>query len=259
MTAKVLTERAAHVLIITINRPEVRNAIDLAVSQAVADALDLLDTDATLRVGVLTGAGGNFSSGMDLQAFLAGEPIEIGSRGVLGLTKQPPAKPLIAAVEGYALAGGFEAALACDLIVASVTARFGMPEVRRGLAATAGGLLRLPRQIPPRIAMELVLTGRHIAASRAERLGLINQVVAPGKALGAALSLASCIAANAPLAVEASKRIVNEQQDWSLEDRFDRQQRIAGSIIGSDDAQEGARAFFEKRPPVWGTAKANGA
>ena len=251
MTDKVLVSQDGGVLVITINRPEVRNAINRAVSQAVADALDRLETSVELRVGILTGAGGHFSSGMDLRAFLAGEQTDIGGRGLFGLTRHDRSKPLIAAVEGYALAGGFEVVLACDLVVASATAMFGLPEVRRGLCATAGGLLRLPRQLPQRIALELALTGGHLDAARAEHLGLLNRLAAPGEALASARTLADAIAANAPLAVAASRRIIVEQRDWTSVEMFDRQAQIAGHIIESEDAREGARAFLERRPPSW--------
>ena len=251
MTDKVTTNGADGVLVITINRPEVRNAIDRAVSEAVAAALDRMDKQEEFRVGILTGAGGNFSAGMDLKAFLAGEQVGLPGRGLLGLTERTRAKPLIAAVEGYALAGGFEAMLACDLVVASNVARFGLPEVKRGLAATAGGLLRLPRQIPYRVAMELALTGGLLDAARAERLGLVNMLTEPGAALHGALSLAATIAANAPLAVAAAKHVVTEQRDWPLPEMFARQAAIAGQVIDTEDAKEGARAFLERRAPIW--------
>jgi enoyl-CoA hydratase len=252
VTDSVLVHRDAAVWIITINRPLVRNAIDWAVSLAVAQALDILEAREDLRVGILTGAGEHFCAGMDLQAFLAGESVEVGDQGVLGLTQRRLTKPVIAAVEGFALGGGFEVVLACDLIVASDAAKFGLPEVRRGLAATAGGLLRLPRQLPPRIAMELALTGGLIDAPRAERLGLVNALTASGNALEAALSFAQTISENAPLAVSVSKQILIEQQDWPLAEMFTRQSALARLVLQSEDAREGARAFLEKRPPVWG-------
>ena len=194
--------------VITINRPQARNAINHAVSAAVAQALDDLDERDDLTVGIITGAGGTFSSGMDLKAFLAGENVAIPGRGLAGLTQRPPAKPLIAAVEGWALAGGCEIALACDLIVAADDAKFGIPEVKRGLVAGAGGLVRLPRRIPAGIAMELALTGDPLPAADAYRLGLVNKLTPSGEALAGALALAERIAANGPLAVAATKQIV---------------------------------------------------
>ncbi len=251
LTDAVLVERADGVMTITINRPEVKNAVNGAVSYGVCAALDTLDHDPDLRVGILTGAGGTFCSGMDLKAFLAGEMTRVAHRGIMGLAMTPPRKPLIAAVEGYALAGGFEAVLACDLLVAARDARFGLPEAKRGLAAMAGGMIRLPRLIPPRIAMELVLTGEMIGAERLAELGLVNRLTEPGSALDEARRLAAQVAACAPLSVEAGKQVINEQVDWPVAEMFDRQARITGHILGSDDAREGAAAFAEKRPPAW--------
>src|SRR3954452_5156455 len=189
MPDPVSTRREGEVLVITIERPEARNAINAAVAEGIGRALDTLDGDAALRAGVLTGAGGVFSAGMDLKAFVAGESPHYGDRGVAGIVRRPPEKPLIAAVEGWALAGGFEVALACDLIVASREARFGIPEVKRGLVAAGGGLLRLPSRIPYHLAMELALTGDPIDAERAAAVGLVSRVTAPGGALEEALGL----------------------------------------------------------------------
>ena len=238
-------------VIITINRPQAKNAINRAVSYGVCAAVDLLDARDDLRVGILTGAGGNFCSGMDLKAFLRGEVTRVEGRGILGIAMTPPKKPLIAAVEGYALAGGFEAMLACDLTVASRDAKFGIPEVKRGLAAAAGGLMRLPRVIPQRIAMELALTGDMISAERAAQYGLVNILTEPGQALAEARRLAARIIANAPLSVAASKRVIVEQRDWSIAEMFERQLAITAPVLASEDAREGARAFAEKRPPDW--------
>jgi enoyl-CoA hydratase/carnithine racemase len=213
---EVLVEFSGRVAVITINRPQARNAINHAVSAAVAQALDDLDERDDLTVGIITGAGGTFSSGMDLKAFLAGENVAIPGRGLAGLTQRPPAKPLIAAVEGWALAGGCEIALACDLIVAADDAKFGIPEVKRGLVAGAGGLVRLPRRIPAGVAMELALTGDPLPAADAHRLGLVNKLTPSGGALAGALALAERIAANGPLAVAATKQIVGRQFDWQL-------------------------------------------
>ena len=250
-TPEVLVEYAEGLVIITINRPAARNAINRAVSVGVCAAIDELDARDDLRVGILTGAGGTFCSGMDLKAFLRGEQIRIEGRGLMGIAITPPRKPLIAAVEGYALAGGCEAMLACDLTVAARNAQFGIPEVKRGLAAGAGGLLRLPRLIPPRIAMELALTGDMIDAERAAAFGLVNILTEPGGALAEAKRLAARIIANAPLSVAASKRVIVEQRDWSLDEMFARQQAITAPVIASADAREGAAAFAEKRPPHW--------
>jgi enoyl-CoA hydratase len=188
---------------------------------------------------------------MDLKAFLRGEVTRVEGRGILGIAQTPPRKPLIAAVEGYALAGGFEAVLACDLTVAARNAQFGLPEAKRGLAAAAGGLLRLPRLIPPRIAMELALTGDMISAERAAHYGLVNILTEPGEALQEAKLLAARIIANAPLSVAASKRVIVEQRDWPLAEMFSRQQEITGGLLQSADAREGAAAFAEKRKPNW--------
>lgn len=247
----VLIERLGAVLVMTINRPAQRNAVNRAVSLALAEALDLLDADDALRVGIVTGAGGSFCSGMDLKAFVDGERPELEGRGFAGVTEAPPAKPLIAAVEGFALAGGCELALACDLIVAGDGAAFGLPEVSRGLVAGSGGLVRLRERIPPAIALEYALTGARMDAATAHRWGLVNRLVDRGGALDAALALAQEIAANAPLSVNASKRIMAAAPDWSLDDRWERQRAMVEAVLASNDAQEGARAFAEKRTPVW--------
>jgi enoyl-CoA hydratase len=249
--SEVLVDYDDGLIVITINRPEARNAINRAVSLGVCAALDELESRDDLRVGILTGAGGSFCAGMDLKAFLAGEVIRIEGRGTLGLMMRPPRKPLIAAVEGSALAGGFEAMLACDLAVAASNAQFGLPEAKRGLAAGSGGLLRLPRLIPPRIALELALTGEPLSAPRAAELGLLNRVTEPGAALAGARELARLIIANAPLSVAASKRVMVESRDWSLDEMFARQQEITGPVLASADAREGAAAFAEKRAPRW--------
>lgn len=242
------------VLTITICRPERRNAIDRATSLALAAALDRLDRDPAASIGLLTGEGSHFCSGMDLKAFGEGERVELPERGLAGLTKRPPRKPLIAAVEGYALAGGFEIALACDLIVASETAVFGLPEVKRGLIAGSGGLLRLGDRLPRAIAMELALTGGQIQAEAAHCWGLINRLVLPGEALAAACLLGREIAMNAPLSLAASKAIIAESARWPEAELWSRQDAILEGVINSRDAREGARAFVEKRAPVWGGA-----
>lgn len=240
------------VAVITIDRTEVRNAVDRATAKEIAGALDELDVRDDLTVGILTGAGGFFSAGMDLKAFGAsGErPIAAG-RGAFGICGCPPDKPLIAAVEGQALGGGLEIALACDCIVAAEDARFGLPEVTRGLVAAAGGVVRLPRRIPQNVAMELVITGEPVGAQRARELGLVNRVVAPGRAVAAARKLAAVVAGNAPLAVRTSKRIVADSADWATGELFERQASLVDPVRSSEDAKEGARAFVEKRAPVW--------
>jgi enoyl-CoA hydratase len=248
---KLLVERRGGVLVLTLNRPEVRNAIDTETAWAISAALDLLDDDPAMVAGVLTGVGGTFCAGMDLKAFLAGEKPSVGVRGFAGIVEQPPAKPLVAAVEGAAVAGGFEIALACDLIVAAEDARFGLPEVKRGLVAAGGGLLRLSRQVPFRLAMQWALTGEMVPAQEAARAGLVNRLVPPGTALDAALQLAESIAANGPLAVAATKRIMTECRGWPVDDEYERQRAISVPVRESADAREGALAFKEKRAPRW--------
>jgi enoyl-CoA hydratase len=247
----VLTEVDGPVAVVTIDRPTARNAVNEAVASAMAAALDDLDARTEIRVIVLTGAGGTFCAGMDLKGFLTGENPLAGGRGFGGIVERPPAKPVIAAVEGYALAGGFEIALACDLIVASEEATFGLPEVTRGLVAAAGGLLRLPRRIPYHLAMEIALTGGRVPAARLQHAGLITRLVPAGQALDQARQLAFLIAENAPLALEATKRVVVESADWPSADAFARQNEITAPVFSSADAMEGAAAFAEKRAPVW--------
>lgn len=251
MSDEVLTSAENGVLTITLNRPEAKNAANKALAEGVAAAIDELESNDELRVAILTGAGGTFCSGMDLKAFVTGETPMVEGRGFAGLSEYTPNKPLIAAVEGFALAGGLELAISCDLIVAADNSRFGIPEVKRGLAAAAGGLVKLPRQIPSRVAMELALTGDFITASRAYELGLINRVVDAGTALDAAKELAATIAANGPLAVAKSKQVVAAQQDWNTENMFQKQTEIVMPVFSSEDAIEGATAFAEKRAPNW--------
>jgi enoyl-CoA hydratase len=247
----VLTEAAGGVFVVTLNRPEARNAVNAEMAQGIAAALDRLDADDDLRAGILTGAGGFFSAGMDLKAFVRGESMYVAGRGFAGIVQGPPRKPLIAAVEGYAVAGGFEIALACDLIVAASDARLGIPEVKRSLVAAAGALIRLPKRIPYHLAMELALTGDPIGAERAHQAGIVNRVAEPGQALVVAHELAQAIARNGPLALDASKRILAAAQDWTEEEAWQRQGEIAGPVLASEDAREGATAFAEKRNPVW--------
>jgi enoyl-CoA hydratase len=248
---EILVERRGAVQVITINRPEARNAVNAAVSTGVAAAVDELDESDELWAGVLTGAGGTFSSGMDLKAFLRGETPSIDGRGMCGITMTPPRKPLIAAVEGWALAGGFELLLACDLVVAARTAKFGVPEVKRSLVAGGGAALLLARRVPFAIALELLLTGDPVSAERAAEVGLVNRLTDEGGALDAAIKLATTIAANGPLAVAATKQIARAGVDRTLAEGWAEQAEIMRPVFVSADAREGATAFAEKRPPVW--------
>ncbi|CAN5305584.1 crotonase/enoyl-CoA hydratase family protein [soil metagenome] len=252
MNAAVHVRIDGHVQIVTIDRPHVRNAVDMAVAEGLAAAMLELDARDDLHVGILTGARGNFCAGMDLKAF-AYEGVEpaIEGRGFAGLCEAPPRKPLIAAVEGHAVAGGFEIVLACDLVVAGRTASFGLPETKRGLVASSGGLMRLRHRLPANLAMEMALVGDPISAAQAHAWGLVNRLVEPGEALAAALVLARAIDANAPLAVAASKQLVRDSRTWSDAEMFERQRLVARAVNGSADAREGAAAFAEKRTARW--------
>lgn len=250
MTEELTTRDEDGILVITMNRPEARNAMNKAVAEGIAAALDRLDAEPALRVAVLTGAGGTFCSGMDLKGFLRGESPVVEGRGFGGLVLKPPVKPLIAAVDGYALAGGLELMIACDLVVANTAAKFGIPEAKRGLAAGAGGLMRLPDQIPYRVALELALTGNFIDAERAMALGLINRVT-EGPAIDGAMALAREITENGPAAVRVSKQIMRESRGWSLDERWEKQGQLLPEVFSSPDAREGAAAFAEKRKPNW--------
>ncbi len=247
----VLVENRGPVRIITLNRPHRRNAIDLATAQLLERVIDAFEADPTARVAVLTGTGGTFCAGMDLKAAAAGEFAITDKRGPLGIAGLPISKPVIAAVEGHALAGGCELALVSDLIVAAHDSQFGIPEPKRGLVAAAGGVLRLAQRLPRNVAMELALTGDPMPATRLAELGLVNRLADPGKVLDVALELADQIVANAPLSVEAGRRIIVEHVDWSAEEEFARQSDIAGTAVMSQDAREGVAAFAEKRDPVW--------
>ncbi len=251
MSDAIRTEVADGIAVITIDRPQARNAVNGEVARGIAAAVEEFDSRADISVLVLTGAGGTFCAGMDLKGFLTGDAPMAAGRGFGGMGERPPAKPVIAAVEGYALAGGFELVLSCDLVVASEESKFGLPEVRRGLVAGAGGLLRLPSRIPYHVAMEIVLTGEHFSAARLAEVGLVNKIVPAGQALSAAKELAGRIALGAPLALAASKRVIVESADWPSTEAFARQAEIIGPIFGSKDAMEGAAAFAQKRPPAW--------
>ena len=251
MPEVVSAEADGAVGVITISRPEARNAVNGAVAAGIAAAIEEFDASPEIRVLILTGAGGNFSAGMDLKAFLAGDSPLAADRGFGGIAERPPLKPVIAAVEGYALAGGFELALACDLIVASETAMFGLPEVRRGLVAGAGGLLRLPHRIPYHLAMEFALTGERFGADRLHAAGLINTVVPAGQALAGAKELAARVVPGAPLALAATKQVIARSADWDSSEAFARQEEIIRPVFTSADAMEGALAFAQKRTPNW--------
>lgn len=251
MSDEVLYTAEDGVAVITINRPKAKNAVNAAVAAQIAEALDDLDSRSDLTVGIITGAGGTFCAGMDLKAFMKGEVPVVEGRGFGGFAEAPPKKPLIAAVEGYALAGGFEAVLACDLVVAADDAKFGIPEVKRGLVAGAGGLLRLQHRIPRNLATEFALTGDFVGAQRLADLGLVNRVTGNGGALDGAKELAGSISANGPLAVRVSKQIMTASDDWSTSQMWDRQNELAGPVFVSHDAMEGAAAFAEKRTPNW--------
>jgi enoyl-CoA hydratase len=247
----VVAERRGSVLVITLNRPEVRNSVNAALAAGVAGALDELDGDESLFVGVLTGAGGFFSAGMDLGAFVKGESPWFGDRGFAGIAQRAARKPLIAAIEGFAVAGGMEIALSCDLIVAAKGAKLGIPEAKRSLVAAGGALLRLPRRMPYHVVMELALTGDTLPAERFHEFGLVNRLAEPGSAVDVALELAARLAENGPLALAASKRILQEQFDWSSSEMWEKQAAISGPVFASEDAKEGANAFKEKRAPIW--------
>jgi enoyl-CoA hydratase/carnithine racemase len=247
----VLAERRGNVLLITINRPEVRNAVNGAVAEGIAGALDELDGDETLSVGVLTGAGGFFCAGMDLGAFVKGESPWFGDRGFAGIAQRAAKKPLIAAIEGFAVAGGMEIALACDLIVAANGAKMGIPEAKRSLVAAGGALLRLPQRMPYHVVMELALTGDPMPAERFHEFGVVNRLAEPGSAVDVAIELAEKLAKSGPLAVIASKRILQEQYDWSTAEMWEKQGAISGPVFASEDSKEGANAFKEKREPQW--------
>jgi enoyl-CoA hydratase len=250
MSEEVLVEVADGVLEVTINRPEAKNAMTKAAAEAISAAMDRLEAEDDLRCAILTGAGGTFCSGMDLKGFLKGEFPTVPDRGFGGLTSWTPKKPVIAAVDGFALAGGLELALGCDLIVASRGAKFGIPEAKRGLVAGGGGVVQLPRLLPRPLAMELALTGDPITAERAYELGLVNRVT-DGPAIEGARDLARSIAANGPLAVAASKAIIRDSWLWADAEVNEKQTPYIAKVFASEDAREGATAFAQKRKPEW--------
>lgn len=248
---EVLVEDADGILVITLNRPAVRNAIDRATSVEVARVLDEFEARADLLVAVLAGAGVAFSAGADLKAVARGESPLLSGRGLGGITERPPEKPIIAAVEGFAFGGGLEMALACDLLVAARGARLGIPEVRRGMMAASGGLIRLSTRAPRNVAMELALTGQPISAERAYELGLVNRLTDPGQALAEAREMAAAIRDNSPRAVRASKHVVREMSNIPEAQAFQLQRPLAATVAASADAREGAQAFAEGRAPRW--------
>ncbi|WP_351237039.1 crotonase/enoyl-CoA hydratase family protein [Streptomyces sp. NPDC002133] len=250
-TTDVRTHQVGTTLLITIDRPQARNSVNAAVAALLAKALDELEADPGLRAGVLTGADGTFSAGMDLKAALRGESPNIPGRGFGGVTEVERTKPLIAAVEGWAMGGGFELALACDLIVAAEDAHFGLPEVKRGLIAAGGGVIRLPQRIPYHLAMEFLLTGEPVSGQRAGELGLANQVVPTGQAVNESLLRAEQLAANAPLALAAVKTVVRAADGVPEADAFAVQRRVMGTLMASADVREGMTAFAERRTPEW--------
>ncbi len=248
--SEVLTDIQDGFIVVTINRPDAKNAMTKAAAEGIRAAMEQLDNDNSLNAGILTGAGGTFCSGMDLKGFLRGESPMVPGYGFGGITEKGPEKPLIAAVEGYALAGGLELALACDLCVANDKAKFGIPEVKRSLVAAAGGVLKLQQVVGKRMAMEMALTGDFYSAQRAYEMGFVNRVT-EGAALDAAVELAATVAANGPLALKATKKIINESYDWTDAEAWKNQAKITGPVFMSKDAQEGSRAFAEKRKPQW--------
>jgi enoyl-CoA hydratase/carnithine racemase len=252
MTSGVEVHVEQNVGVLAINRPAVRNAIDLHTAEEIAAALDDFEARPEIRAIVITGRNGIFSAGMDLKALTATNRRPItASRGAFGVVEKPPAKPMVAAVEGAALGGGLEIALSADVIVVAENAKLGLPEVARGLVATAGGVLRLPSRVPRAVALEMIMTGAPISADRAYQIGLVNQVVPEGTALARAVDLAQAIAANAPMAVRAAKAVALNSVHWGDSDGFVLQRRYTDPVRESADAAEGARAFVEKRPPVW--------
>jgi len=249
--SELLRERHGHIEILTINRPEARNAINLATATALSAALDDIEADDGVRVVVLTAAGDKaFSAGMDLKAFASGE-FPITEKGFGGITKRDFPKALIAACNGSALAGGCEIMLSCDLVVAADHAKFGIPEVARGLVAGAGGLIRLPKRIPRAIALELALTGEPIDAQRALQIGLVNRVVPGDQLMTEAMALAERIAKNAPMAVRLSKQVMKQAAELTEAEGWVVNDAVFGEIGRSSDAMEGAIAFAEKREPNW--------
>lgn len=253
MTEFITTERQGHALIITLNRPQARNAFNREMAQALESIIDDYDASTDLRVAVIRAEGPTFSAGQDLIAAGKGEFAVGKTRGGFGIMAKPPEKPLIAAIEGQALAGGMELALCCDIIVASRAAVFGLAEAKRGLVAVGGGCFRLPRRVPYQIAMELILTAEPKPAEEMRQYGFVNRVVEPGQAFDEAMKIASLIVRNGPLAVRASKAIAarSQAEQWADADAWKHQAEIVRPLADSEERREGLRAFAEKRDPVW--------
>jgi enoyl-CoA hydratase len=247
----ILTERRGPLLIVTINRPEAKNAFNSETSFQMNAAMDLLDREDELFAGIITGSGGTFSAGADLKEIASGVVRERPPRGGFGLFANPPRKPLIAAVEGHAIGGGFEICLSCDLIVAARNAKFGLPEVRHSVVAIGGGLFRLPKRMPYHLVMELALTGELRDADYFKNVGIVNRIVEPGKALEEAIAFAQSLLVNGPTALAATKQIIQHSYDWKDADGWREQMNYAGVALKSEDRQEGLKAFAEKRKPVW--------
>ncbi|HUI48569.1 MAG TPA: crotonase/enoyl-CoA hydratase family protein [Acidimicrobiia bacterium] len=251
--AVVELERRGQIALVTFNRPDARNAVSPEVSEAMAKILDEVEDDSALRAVVLTGRGEVFCAGADLKVVAQGRANDIarGKGGFGGIVNRDFPKPIIAAVNGPALAGGFEVVLACDLVVAADTARFGIPEVKRGLMAAAGGLIRLPKRVPLAMALELAMTGDPIDAARALQLGLVNRVVAADRVVAEAIALAERIGENSPIAVRNSRQLVREAAEMSESEGWARTIELMMPVFESGDSVEGATAFAEKRAPVW--------
>jgi enoyl-CoA hydratase len=248
--ACILTERIDHVLVVTINRPHARNAFNDQAAHEMHAAMDLLDTDESLFLAVVTGAGGTFCAGADLKAASEGQSATTG-RGGFGVFRQRPTKPLIAAVEGFAVGGGMELCMCCDLVTAASNARFGLPEVRHNVVALGGGLFRTPRRIPYNVAMEMLLTGDSVEARAMHQWGFVNRITEPGAALEGALQLAQKILRNGPTALSATKQVVQLSADWTDDEAWERQMPLVAPALASEDRAEGIQAFLDKRAPVW--------
>ena len=246
----IISRQRGAILDITLNRPEQRNAFDAETSERMADAMDLLDNDDSLFVGIVSGAGDHFCAGGDLKAVAAGQSLDT-RRGLFGCFARPSRKPLLAAIEGYAVGGGLELVLVCDIVIAARSARLGLPEVRHNVVAIGGALFRLPRRIPYHRAMELALTGDLHSAETFEALGLVNHLCEPGTAVAEADLLANRLLRNGPTALVASKAMIVASQDWTEAEAWQRQPDLVRPALISEDRQEGLRAFAEKRSPVW--------
>ena len=247
----ILTERQGHILVITINRPQAKNAFNAVAAQEMGKAIDGFESDDSLFLAIVTGAGGTFSAGADLRAATQGESASTPERGGFGIFKKPPKKPLIAAVEGFAVGGGMELCMACDMVVAASDAKFGLPEVRHNVVALGGGLFRTPRRIPYNIAMEFLLTGDMQNAATLQQWGFVNRVTEPGQALAGAIELAQRVLRNGPTALAATKQVVQMSSDWSDAEAWERQLPLVKPALESEDRTEGIKAFLEKRTPTW--------